>query len=75
MVASNFIQFVQTDYKLWQSKIEKSRRFLCAHMVDFCRLSHIYLDPDELEQLVYQMALLSIHYCNIITILFSSIGL
>ena len=37
----NFVQFVQTDFKLWQSKFEKSRWILCAYMVDFRRPSHI----------------------------------
>ena len=44
---TNSAQFVQTDYQLCKSKVEKVySQYLYAQMIDFCRPSHIITHRD-----------------------------
>ena len=37
-----FVLLAKLKRKLWQHKVEKTWRFLCADMFDFCRPGHNY---------------------------------
>ena len=46
-------------HKLWQHKVEKTWRFLCAGIIDFCRPGHIYRKSAKFR--VKKIQVLNVH--------------